>query len=104
MADRRTELESDPIGQPVAERGPDRAGDPDRPEIQAAGADERADPDQRRPGRKQQRDEGERFTEREREHHRRRPRLVDAHEFDNGLGVSFEALEHMAGGPIPIRV
>jgi hypothetical protein len=100
VADRRTELETDPIGQPVPERGANRARDPDRPEIQTAGADERADPDKRGPGRKQQRDEGKRFAKREREHDRRGPRLVDAHEFNEGLGVSFEALEHMAGGLI----
>src|SRR6266516_2749297 len=54
-------LEAEPVGDPVAQRGPDPAGNPDRPETDAAGADQRADRNQRSPGRDQQRYEGERF-------------------------------------------
>ena len=70
------ELQADPVRQPVAERGADRAGDPDRPEIEIAGADDRADADQRRPGRDQQRNEGERLGKAQHEHDRRRPDLM----------------------------
>ena len=46
------ELEADPVGQPVAERGADRARDPDRPEVEIAGADDarRCRPAPPRPG------------------------------------------------------
>ncbi len=97
MRDRRTKLDSDPIGQPVADRSPERARDPDRPEAEIAGGDQHADADERRPGRDQQRDEGERLAEGQEKYDRRCPRLVDAHEFDQLLAVSFEACKHPAG-------
>ena len=94
LGDRWSELDADPIRQPIPERGPERAGQPDRPEVEVAGADQHADPDQRRPGRHQQRDEGKRLAESEREHDRRRPGLMLAHEFNDLIGVGFDAFEH----------
>ncbi len=103
VRDRRAELDADPVGQPIAERRADRAGNPDRPEIEIAGSDQHADPDQRRPGRKQQRNERQQLAEGERKNDRRRPRLVDAHELHHLVGVSFEAREHAGGSPVTLQ-
>nr|ALS89197.1 MetaGeneMark_Unknown Function [uncultured bacterium] len=84
------ELPADPVGQPVAQRGADRTGDPDRPEIEVARTDQRADQDQRSPGRNQQRNERQRFHEREREHDRRGPDLMEARKIDDRLDVLFK--------------
>src|SRR5216683_5592062 len=54
--------EAEPVGDPIAKRSPDPAGDPNRPEVDAARADQRADRDQRSPGRDQQRDKGKDLT------------------------------------------
>src|SRR5215475_13530279 len=39
VRDWRSKLDTDPVGQPVTERGPDRTRNPNRPEIEIAGAD-----------------------------------------------------------------
>src|SRR5438105_2610262 len=95
-----SKLDADPVGQPVPERGPDRPGNPNRPEIEVAGADQDTDSNQRRPGRNEQGNECKRFAEGERKNNGRRPRLVDTHKLHHLLGVSFEALEHAGGGPV----
>src|SRR5262252_10889201 len=95
-----SKLEADPVGQPVTQRGPDRPGNPNRPEIEVAGADQDTDSNQRRPGRNEQGNECKRFAEGERKNNGRRPRLVDTHKLHHLLGVSFEALEHAGGGPV----
>ena len=71
---------AEPVGDPVAERRTNAAGQPDRPEADAADADQRADRDQRTPGRHQQRDERKRFAECQHQHDRGGPNLIVAHE------------------------
>src|SRR5262249_32762337 len=91
----------DPIGQPIAERGADRTGDPNRPEIEIAVTDQDADSDQRRPGRNKQGNECKRLAEGESENNGRRPRLMEPHKLHYVLGIGFEAVEHAGGGRLP---
>src|SRR5487761_2514851 len=72
--------EAEPVGDPVAERRPYPAREPDRPEADAADADQRADRHQRSPGRNQQRNEGKGFAECQQQDDRRGPCLMVAHE------------------------
>jgi hypothetical protein len=94
MRDSGAELDADPIREPIAERRPDRAGNPDRPEIELTGADQRADADKSRPGGYDELYQTQRLANGERKHDRGRPRLVYAHELDQLLRVPFDAFKH----------
>ena len=87
------ELEADPVGQPVAERRAERAGDHDRPEAQPARADQRAEPHQHAPGRDQQRNKRQRLGKAQHEHDRRGPDLMVADIVDDRLDILFEIHE-----------
>jgi hypothetical protein len=82
-------FEAEPVGDPVAKGSSNAARDPDRPEADAAGADQGADRDQRPPGRDQQRDEGERFSECQYEHDGGGPDLMVAHEISQSARKIF---------------
>jgi hypothetical protein len=86
MADRRPELSSDPIGQPISKRRADGARDPDRPEVDAALGNHGADGDQNGPGRQHERDERERFPKGKATDDWCRPHFVGLHESDNVPG------------------
>jgi hypothetical protein len=86
MADRRPELNSDPIGQPITKRCAERARDPDRPEVDATLGNHGADGDQNSPGWEYERDERERFSKGKGTDDRCRPHFVGPHEFNNVLG------------------
>ena len=105
VSDGWSELDADPVRQPVAERGADGAGDQDRPEIEIAGGDQHADPDQRRPGGNEQRDEGKRLAESERKYDRRRPRLVERVRIPRVAGHRLRGLRAYGRGAwLPLRV
>ena len=90
----RLNVKPEPIGQPVAECGAERrAIQMDQKSMPVAPISAPM-PTRAAQAGKQQRKEGERFAEREAENDRRRPDLVIAHEFDDGLGVDVEAGEH----------
>src|SRR6476646_12191696 len=100
MCHRRSELHADPIREPIAERSAHRTGDPNRPEIEIPVTDQDADSHQRSPGRNEQGNECKRLAEGESKNYGRRPRLMVTHKLHHVLGVGFEALEHMGGGPV----
>ena len=64
---------AEPVGDPVAERRAEAAGEPHRPEADAGNPDQRANGDQRAPGGDQQRNEGQRLAKGQHQHDRRRP-------------------------------
>src|SRR5450755_2686762 len=90
-------FEAEPVGDPVAKRSADAAGNPDRPEADAAGADQRPDRDQRAPGRDQERYEGQRFTERQQQDDRGGPDPMVAHEIGHGVRKIFYVSEASPG-------
>src|SRR5450755_3101205 len=91
-------FEAEPVGDPVAKRSADAAGNPDRPEADAAGADQRPDRDQCAPGRDQERYEGQRFAERQQQNDRSSPDPMVAHEIGHGVREIFH-LPDVSPGP-----